>query len=267
MREFVLASGRRNRRGRALLAMPGTTPKIRVTIWANTSAMRCYSRSFWPAYRKPNRPLLGSTLHGAKHANAVSNRCDSGTSSRQRRSVVLLHLSGKNRRQISRKLLPKLKGTPYCPFFNFRISSMPASTARAFRNDLKPSMAETRNFDAAMILLHDIVQVLAGAYLYGLRTPEVEFVPHAHTSQCGMAGSRPSRVMYAVGHDASGPARRCEPPANRGSGSDTRRPSYPARPQRGTGLSPLYRFRRLAMSDRQRARTHPIGGQSLRYTG
>ena len=46
--------------------------------------------------------------------------------------------------QISRE--QKVKGTPYCPFFSFRMSSIPAITIRALWKDLKPSIVETRNF-------------------------------------------------------------------------------------------------------------------------
>lgn len=42
--------------------------------------------------------------------------------------------------------MPKLQGTPYLPFFNFWMSSIPASTILAFWKDLKPSMADTRDF-------------------------------------------------------------------------------------------------------------------------
>src|SRR4051794_9831513 len=46
-------------------------------------------------------------------------------------------------------------------------------------------------FDAAMILLHDIVEVLAAAYLYRVLPAEVELIPHAHPTQCCMAGLKP----------------------------------------------------------------------------
>ena len=59
------------------------------------------------------------------------------------------------------------EGTPYCSFFNFWITAIPASSARAFLNDLKSSMAETRNFmrRCPVQLFDDVVQVLAGSYL------------------------------------------------------------------------------------------------------
>jgi hypothetical protein len=48
--------------------------------------------------------------------------------------------------QMSRESIPKRQGTPYWPFFSFCMSSIPASTILAFSKDLKPSMADTRNF-------------------------------------------------------------------------------------------------------------------------
>ena len=51
---------------------------------------------------------------------------------------TLLQMSGEHK--------PKLKRLPYWPFFSFWMSSIPAITILPFWNDLKPSIAETRNF-------------------------------------------------------------------------------------------------------------------------
>ena len=58
---------------------------------------------------------------------------------------VLLHLGSENSAPDVTRTRAEVEGDTVCAFFNFWISSIPASTARALRNDLKPSMAETRN--------------------------------------------------------------------------------------------------------------------------
>jgi hypothetical protein len=53
---------------------------------------------------------------------------------------------------------------------------------------LESQHCRNSKFDAAMILLHDVVQVLAGSNLHRIRTAEVELVPHAHAPQRCVTG-------------------------------------------------------------------------------
>jgi len=75
---------------------------------------------------------------------------DGHNNSVRSQKMVLLQLSlsyaASTLLQISGEHKPKLKGLPYCPFFSFWMSSIPAITMLPFWKDLKPSIAETRNF-------------------------------------------------------------------------------------------------------------------------
>ena len=101
---------------------------------------------------------------------------------------VLLHLGGENAAPYVTRTPAEADGDTVLSLLQLLNQFDAGQYSPSISKRLEAWHGGDSEFDAAMILFHDIVQVLAGAYLYGLRTPEVEFVSHAHTSRCGMTG-------------------------------------------------------------------------------